>query len=375
MANIGQQRVMDGKRRERAAGTGNYPVAGWISATIRAGYGVLGVSGLAGVMQRRQGVATGVILRMERVRPRHGGRFQPLRSHEITPRFLHRVVAALRRWGYEIVTIERLHQRLLTADFRDRFACLTFDGGYRDTVTHALPVLRAHGVPCVVYVPTGFPDRIAEPWWLGLEQVIAKERRFGMVMEGREVRFDCATVAAKYAVFERLWTWLCARPSDAEMREVARDLCARHRVDLNALADEHFLDWADIARLAADPLVTLGTATVHLPMLSKLGETAAAREMRMGQSVLEAATGRKPTHFAYPFGSAGTFGARDVTLAEHIGFATAVTAEPRALVPNDRRRLTRLPRLTVDGERDVLGWLRLRLVGPEAEDAAVDLER
>lgn len=350
-------------------------MAGWISATIRSGYGLLGLSGLAGAIQRRRGAATAVILRMERVRPRHGGSFQPLRSREITPGFLHRLLAALTRWGYEIVTIEQAHQRLLTADFRGRFACLTFDGGYRDIVTHALPVLRAHGAPCVVYAPTGFPDRIAEPWWLGLEQVIAKERRFGLVMEGREVRFDCATAAAKYAVFERLWTWICARPTDAEMREVARDLCARHRVDLNALADADFLGWADIARLAADPLITLGTATVHLPMLSKLGETAAAREMRMGQSVLEAATGRKAMHFAYPYGSAGTFGARDVTLAEHIGFATAVTAEPRALVPNDRRHLTRLPRITVDGERDVLGWVRLRLVAPEAADTVRDLER
>lgn len=350
-------------------------MAGWISTAIRVGYGALGLSGLAGMIQRRRGAATGIILRMERVRPNHGGSFRPLRPHEISPRFLHRLIAALTRWGYEIITIDRLRERLLTADFRRRFACLTFDGAYRDVVTHALPVLHAHGAPCVVYVPTGFPDRIAEPWWLGLERVIAKETRFGMVMEGREVRFDCATAAAKRAVFERLWAWLRARPTDAEMRDAVRDLCARHRVDLNALADAHFLDWADVARLAADPLVTLGSATVQMPMLSKLGESAAAREMRMGQSVLEAATARKPVHFAYPYGSAGTFGAREVTLAEHIGFATAVTSEARALVPDDRRRLTRLPRITVDGERDVLGWLRLRLVQPEARLPSSDMIR
>ena len=46
-------------------------------------------SGYALIMQRRAGGA-GIVLRFQRVRPRRGDRFQPLKSAEITPQFLDR---------------------------------------------------------------------------------------------------------------------------------------------------------------------------------------------------------------------------------------------------------------------------------------------
>jgi hypothetical protein len=53
-------------------------------------------SGLAWLRGRGAGGA-GVIMRFERVRPRRAGRFQPLKSHEITPKFLDRTIRALKR--------------------------------------------------------------------------------------------------------------------------------------------------------------------------------------------------------------------------------------------------------------------------------------
>ena len=67
-----------------------------------------------------------------------------------------------------------MHRRLTERDFRRRFVCLTFDDGYRDLMQWAYPVLRKHNVPFALYVPTSFPDRIGELWWLALERVIAE---------------------------------------------------------------------------------------------------------------------------------------------------------------------------------------------------------
>ena len=55
---------------------------------------------------------------------------------------------------------------------RARFVRLTFDGGYKDMMTSAYPVLSQHGIPFTVYVPTAFPDGLGEAWWLALEQMI-----------------------------------------------------------------------------------------------------------------------------------------------------------------------------------------------------------
>jgi peptidoglycan/xylan/chitin deacetylase (PgdA/CDA1 family) len=108
-------------------------------------------------MQRRTGGA-GAILRFERVRARRAARFQPLRSREITPGFLDRTIRALQRWKFDIVSMDEVCQRAVTLASPRRFVCLTFDGGYKDLMTSAYPLLAKHGVPFTVYVPTAFPD-------------------------------------------------------------------------------------------------------------------------------------------------------------------------------------------------------------------------
>ena len=62
------------------------------------------------------------------------------------------------------------------------------------------------------------------------------------------------------------------------------------------------MDWDDLAKLAADPLVTIGSATVNYPVLSNLQDADAQREMTMGRAVAQAAFHRDVRHFAYPFG-------------------------------------------------------------------------
>src|SRR5262245_21913261 len=74
----------------------------------------------------------GVILKFERVRPPAGARFQPLRAREIAPDRFERVLRALRRWKYDIISIGELAERLQRPGARPRrFACLAFDIGYR----------------------------------------------------------------------------------------------------------------------------------------------------------------------------------------------------------------------------------------------------
>src|ERR1700681_496261 len=100
-------------------------------------------------MQRRTGGA-GVILRFERVRPRRTARFQPLQSCEITRRLLDRAIGALKRGKFDIVSMDEACRRAVTLAAPRRFVCLTFDGGYKDLMTSAYPVLSRHGVPFTV---------------------------------------------------------------------------------------------------------------------------------------------------------------------------------------------------------------------------------
>ncbi|MDO9062041.1 MAG: polysaccharide deacetylase, partial [Bradyrhizobium sp.] len=110
----------------------------------------------------RATAGAGVVLRFERVRPRRATGFQPLCAHEVTPRFLDRTIRALKRWKFDIVSIDEACHRAVTSPTPRRFVCLTFDGGTKDMISSAWPVLSRHGVPFTVYLPTAFPDRLGE---------------------------------------------------------------------------------------------------------------------------------------------------------------------------------------------------------------------
>lgn len=304
----------------------------------------------------------GAILRFERVRPRHAGRFQPLRSHEITPGFLDRTIRALKRWKYDFVSIDEVCRRAVTLASRRRFVCLTFDGGYKDVVTSAYPVLSRHAVPFTVYVPTAFPDGIGEAWWLALEQVIARERRISLVMGREEMHFNIARTAEKYQLYDFLSHWLRSL-EPADMSAAVKDLCTRYAIDLAAMSRGAFLGWSDLATLIADPLVTLGGATVNFPALSNMKDTAALREMTMGRAVVEAALQRDVRHFAYPYGDRKSWQRRHMAMAEEAGFVSAVSAVSGVIEPAGDTPLLALPRISWDGRQNSLRAMRVILSG------------
>jgi peptidoglycan/xylan/chitin deacetylase (PgdA/CDA1 family) len=310
----------------------------------------------------RETRGAGAILKFERVRARRPGRFQPARSREITPRFLDRTIRALKRWNYDIVDLDEACRRAVTLPERRRFVALTFDGAYKDLITTAYPVLSRHGVPFTVYVPTAFPDGVGEAWWLALETVIAKESRLALMIDRSERHFTIRTASEKYELYQFLSTWM-SRLSPPDLSAAINDLCKRYSVDLAALSREAAMDWRDLVKLAADPHVTIGSATVNHQALSNLKDAAALREMTMGRAVAETALRRQLRHVAYPFGDRDSFRRAHVVMAEEAGFTSAVSAIPGIVEPAGRTNLRALPRIAWDGRRRSLRIMRVLLSG------------
>ena len=309
------------------------------------------------------GRGAGAILRFQRVRPRRADRFQPLRSSEITPRFLDRMLRALKRWKYDIVDMDEVCRRAVIMASPRRFVGLTFDGAYKDLITSAYPVLSRHRVPFTIYVPTAFPDGVGEAWWLALEQIIARESRVSLVIDRKERHFTTRATAEKYRVHEYIESWMRTL-APAELSAAIKDLCKRYSVDLEKLSREAALDWSDLARLAADPNVTIGSATVNYTALSHLKDAAALREMTMGKAVAETAFQRNIRHFAYPFGDPASWRRTHLVMAaEEAGFASAVSTIPGIVEAAGRTNLYALPRISWDGRQRSLRAMRVLLSG------------
>ena len=306
----------------------------------------------------------GAILMLHHVRPPRYGRFQPNHLLEVTPRFFERVIRWLRRSKVDLVSLDEMHRRLTTGDFpHRRFVCITFDDGYRDNLEFAYPVLKKYEVPFAIYVATSFADRIGELWWLALEAVIAQNEMIGVRLDGRDRCFECRSVKDKREVFDCIYAWLRQLPTEEELRQVVRELCARHRIDIASFCADLCMGWDELATLAADPLVTIGAHTVNHPILTKLDDKAARAELASSRDVIAAALGSRPAHLAYPVGDRSAAGPREFHLAHELGFKTAVTTRPGVIFRDHGGHLTALPRISLNGNFQRSRYTKVLLSG------------
>ena len=255
----------------------------------------------------------------------------------------------LRSRGVDIVTMDELHRRLTERDFSRRFACFTFDDGYRNNRDFALPVMREFEAPFTVYVASDFAQGVGHLWWIALEMAIARASSIEAEIGGVATRLDTSTLAAKQAAFGRLHDWLRALPGGHDLPRELGALCTRHGVDEAAICRELCMSFDELKSFADDPLIGIGAHSVtHCNLASQPAEVA-SQEMAMSRERIEDVLQRPVVHLAYPYGDKLAAGRREFALAQASGFKTAVTTRPGMLFPESAEYLTALPRVSLNG--------------------------
>src|SRR6476659_9442789 len=306
----------------------------------------------------------GAILALHHVGPPRPESFQPNRLLDVTPEFLERLLRQLTRSRIDVVSLDEMHRRYIEGDFARRFVCLTFDDGYKDFLRWAYPSLRKYKLQFAMYIATSFPDRLGELWWIALEAVIAQNSRIGMVINGKDQYFECASVREKRELYDAIYWHLRGMQSEEELRRAVRDLCATYSIDIVSFCSDLCMDWSEIVDLAADPLCTIGAHTVNHLMLRKVpGDATVRAEMEMSRAVLEAALGTRPEHLSYPVGDPTSAGPREFRIAADLGFKTGVTTRPGVIFPEHREHLMALPRVSLNGEHQQLRYVRVLVSG------------
>jgi peptidoglycan/xylan/chitin deacetylase (PgdA/CDA1 family) len=305
----------------------------------------------------------GAILTFHRVRPASDAAFQPNRALEITPAFLDELLSSLGASDVDIVSMDEVHERLVSRRCGRRFIALTFDDGYRDNRTYALPILKRHNVPFTTYVVPDFADGVGRMWWVTLENAVLHNDSLSIPVGGEPRVFDCATLGAKEATFATLYDYIRTLPSHAEVRTFVAQLAEIARVDQEEDCRALVMDWRELSAFAQHPLATIGAHTMSHPILTQLDPDGALAEMTDSAAAIAAKLGTRPEHFAYPVGQPYAAGPREFALARAAGFKTAVTTRAGVLFSDHADHLVALPRISVNGAFQSLHYIDVLLSG------------
>lgn len=318
------------------------------SAVIRLGLETLAATGAHRLLRPLTG-GIGFILMLHRVRPAPHEPFQPNRHLEVTPDFLRAALQYLQDEAFDIVSMDEVRHRLVTKDYRRRFASFTFDDGYRDNRDYALPVMREFRAPLTVYVASDLAAGTGRLWWVALEKILSSANTVTLAIDGIETHFDLATTEEKRAAFAVIHDHLRRLPTDRDINAAIGTLARRAGVDDAAISRELCMSWDELKDFANDPLVTIGAHTISHCNLSNETNEQAREEMKISRERIAAELQRPVRHFAYPYGDKAAAGRREFATATLLGYDTAVTTRPGVLFPDHATHLSALPRLSLNG--------------------------
>jgi peptidoglycan/xylan/chitin deacetylase (PgdA/CDA1 family) len=281
----------------------------------------------------------------------------------ITVDFLDRVLGHLKTRA-DFVSLDDVRERLTreqSVKENRPFIALTFDDGFRDNLTLALPILRRHMVPATIYVPSGAPDRNLDPWPWRLEKAIRELSQVSLDLPELPRQLSLQTLREKQAAFSLLTEHIHGNiPVNRHLPEL---LLSKSRVSDESLIAEQFVNWDELRELASDRLVTIGGHTVTHPSLRDLEEDQALAEIGDGRQRLEAELDIAVSHFAYPYGANSNCGLREFALVARAGFVTGATARDGNIFHKHRDHLMCLPRRGLCRSREEISSPVLDLCG------------
>lgn len=252
----------------------------------------------------------------------------------LTPERLDLVLGQLAR-HYQFISLEDAVEIIAgrRAPVRNALV-LTFDDGYRNNVSEALPVLRKHGAPGAFYIATGFVETQASYWIDRLDYALQRAPQEARLIEANGVTYDLRNLdrPALADGYKRLRLGVKnSVPDDAQMLaefdRISSELERAAGTSVKEIIDDDpyasVASWSQLAAVAGED-VTIGSHTVDHCRLTGIPEGDVARQLTVSKQQLEDKIGRRCEHFCYPNGDHDGAVASQVKAA---GYRSAVTTD------------------------------------------------
>ena len=250
----------------------------------------------------------------------------PLFPDEPDARRFDKMMGWVKTW-FNVMPLDAAVDALKQRNLPTRALAITFDDGYADNRTTALPILERHGLSATFFIATGYlncgrmwNDTVIE----SIRRSKTKTLEVGCInaFEGSGLNsLPIASLSEKRNAIQRIVgqiKYLSATERQATSESIA-DQCAAD------LPNDLMMTTGQVIELQHAGML-IGAHTVTHPILAKLGTRDVRNEIFDSKQLLESVLGEEITLFAYPNGIPDRdFQAKDAAIVKEIGFKAAVT--------------------------------------------------
>ena len=270
---------------------------------------------------------------------------------------------------YNFISLEQAVQSIkFGVDFPEKPAVITFDDGYRNNLTIALPILKKYRLPATIFVTAGY---VGSSRLMPLDEAYvilnSSKKSVSFTIPGLGLgTLSTDTPKNLFDSYQKLVNRLKRFPVEVQvnflgiLREVLD--CDHDQDDICLVNEFRLLSRDEIQGLLETGLIQIGAHTVSHEILTNVSLEKATREVVDSKSILQEMLGRNIDLFAYPNGTEADYNEGHIECLKENGFSGSVTTIPRL-----NKKLTnpyRLGRFCIGSDSSAsLGHFALRLSG------------
>ena len=224
---------------------------------------------------------------------------------------------------FDLISLNTLSEILLdNTKPSSKLMCLTFDDGYIDNFSNALPVLRANDVTATFFIATGLVGSGHVPWWDKVAYLIKyhQPKRLRLAAWRDDVIFENCQERFIRNVLHAIKS--CKLPAQKQINQLEQALLHQ-----NGYPAAEFMDWHHL-KTVLEAGMELGAHSHNHDILTKLSENELFYELSHSKALLESNLGCDITAFSYPVGSKSTYDQRVIEGLKDTGYKLAFNFQP-----------------------------------------------
>lgn len=231
---------------------------------------------------------------------------------------------------YNVLSVEEFYSIISKNEkFPEKSVLITFDDGYADNLTFALPILEKYSAQALFYICPGNFETDTEFWWDEVERHILLSSEFpeafNLEIAGRKVT-SSKDKNERLKLYNELLPVL--RSMEFRMRdEVIASIAAMTGNSLPRKSHRS-MTWAELKAMVKSPSAVIGAHTIHHPSLAVCTPENQKHEISFSKMIIEEKLNLSVEHFSYPFGTRSDFNETTQKIVKECGFKMAAANFP-----------------------------------------------